>query len=139
MSRLSRLLIFVCAPIFLGAFLYYVFCPDVYFVSVIDNSIGTGFHLSLDMESIFVKYFRFYLFDFLWSFSLTALLRLIVDDEAKSIYSILLSSSLVFVCEIMQIFPGIVGTFDICDIVVEIVAVIIASNYLPRRKKREKI
>ena len=137
MSRLLKILIFVCAPIFLGAALYYIYCPDALFVSFIDSILSSGFHRPLDLSNVFIKILRFYLLDFLWGYALMSVVAIIFDKEGITFRCFLIVIAFEILIEILQISPGVKGTFDFADICVEILAGIIVCRGL-RRRKQEK-
>lgn len=120
----------VIVPIVVGAFLYYLFFPDVGFVKLTDKLIGISCHIPLKLDNILIKSIRFYLFDYLWAYSLMSLVS-ILFKESKDVYVIVLL--FVLVMEIIQLVPGIPGTFDVFDVVIEMIACLIAIRMNKRR------
>ena len=121
-------IIHVLAPLAIGCLIYYVFCPDVYFVDVIDRIVGCGFHIKITTDYLFVKLIRFYIFDVLWAYSLT----FAVFGIAGCMFyrEILLTGIIGFeiLMESLQTVPAIPGTFDIWDMVLEVVTSVILFN-----------
>ena len=129
------LVIYVFAPVFIGAILYYIFCPDVYFVNKIDEIFGLyGCHIFVPISNIFIKFLRYYLMDFLWSFSLMAIVWIVFYDLGinKLILAVI---GFEVVMELIQLFPRVIGAFDIYDIVVEIIANILVIYLLSKRRE----
>ena len=133
-------LVYVVAPIFLGAVLYYIFCPDVWFVKKLDIIFGLyGCHVFFPFSNIFIKFLRFYLMDFLWAFSLMALIWITFYDMGIHKLTILVIGFEIAM-EFIQLFPHISGTFDIFDIAVEIIANILVIYLLTKRREtNEKV
>lgn len=119
----------IVCPILIGAFLYYLISPDVFFVKVIDALISgvSKFHIS-PVKNIFFKLIRNYFLDMLWGYALVFALFYILSNSAVKIGKIfwtafIFSSAM----EIIQITPFIQGTFDVFDIGVEFLAEAIAA------------
>lgn len=126
-------IIHVFVPLTLGCLIYYVFCPDVYFVDVIDRIIGSGFHIKIATDYLFVKLIRFYIFDVLWAYSLT----FAVFGIAGCVFyrEILLAGVIGFeiLMESLQAVSEILGTFDSWDIFLEVItSVIIFKVYFSK-------
>lgn len=123
-------------PLLVGGVLYYLFCPNVYFVKLIDLVLGGGIHISYT-SSIWRKLARNYLFDFFWAYSFTSAMSAIVNNKVFRIVV-----SILFICtlEILQKFFTKLGTFDFVDLLVEICAIFIVWLELTvRGKANEKI
>ena len=77
--------------------------------------------------------------DFLWSFSLMAIVWIVFYDLGinKLILAVI---GFEVVMELIQLFPRVIGAFDIYDIVVEIIANILVISLLSKRREtNEKI
>lgn len=109
----------VVAPVSLGAIFYYLFSPDTIFVKWIDSLFGVSYHIPMNPDSTFLSIIRFYLPDFLWAYALMGAVVCFCGYEKGYFFSVILSEILL---EMLQILPGTHGTFDICDIFIEIVA-----------------
>lgn len=144
-SKQKILILNIVFPILIGAFLYYLTSPDVFFVKVIDALIGgvSRIHIS-PAKNIILKLIRNYFLDMLWGYALVFALFYIVGNSAVKIGKIwgiafIFSAAM----EIIQITPFIQGTFDVLDIGAEflaeaIAAFIIYKLYFRRILKNEK-
>ncbi len=114
-------LVYIVFPIFLSVIFYYLFCPDVLFVKAIDKLTG-GFHLSADYSSKFFVLMRFYLFDFCWAFSLMSAVLYVFYDfiGCGKLFGLIVLFEVVL--EMIHILPIMFSTFDLFDIVVEVLA-----------------
>lgn len=77
--------------------------------------------------------------DFLWAFSLMAIAWIVFYDLGinKLIFAVI---GFEVVMELIQLFPRVIGAFDIYDIVVEIIANILVISLLSKRREtNEKI
>lgn len=128
----------VVVPLFVGTILYYLFCPDVYFVKQIDLLINFDIHFECPNNNLIFDIIRFYLFDFLWAYSLmTTSLIFMKPRNVKYLFLIVSFFEIIF--EILQIIPTVNGTYDIFDIFIEILANILGiKNYIRRRVSDEK-
>ncbi len=123
----------------LGAILYYIVCPEVYFVRIIDYYTNLNIHIDNFVEqNILTRIFRNHFFDFIWAFSFTCALELILSNDAGTY----LKGS--FICvivgialELLQLVEGKYGTFDVLDILFEILGAVSAVLIIIiiRRKK----
>jgi hypothetical protein len=85
---------------------------------------------------------RNYLFDTIWAYADTVFLYLILADQKRALsICMLLSCAMCVLSEVLQLIGLAKGTFDIGDIIVELIAVFIAVNAIQvniRRKRNEK-
>ena len=125
----------IIVPLVVGTLIYYILFPDIIFVKTIDELVGVSFHIPMKISNFFIGCIRYYLLDFLWAYSLMSLVSLMFLDN-KAINSVVFI--FIIVMEMIQIFPGIPGTFDIFDIAVEMIASLIAMRINKRRKNNEK-
>lgn len=125
------LIINTVIPLLVGGVLYYLFCPNVYFVKMIDSVLGDGIHFSYT-SNIWWKFARNYLFDFFWAYSFTSAISAIVNNKVFRFVV-----SIIFICtlEILQKFFTQLGTFDFIDLIVEICAIFIVWLELTVRGK----
>ena len=110
-------------PILVGAIFYYLLSSDVIFVRLIDERIGGGLHFpSLLANGYVVKYVRFYLLDMLWSYALVFSLHYIWGNNTARLKWIL-GMAFIFSAgmELLQLTSFVKGTFDILDILFEVV------------------
>ena len=106
-------------PLIVGAVIYYVFFQETIFVRLIDDIFGLGYHMSLNFENVFVRLIRFYLLDFLWAYAMMSFVLWSFGTDRKTVIGIVLFE---IVMETIQLFPFVKGTFDVCDIGIEIAA-----------------
>lgn len=123
----------VVIPVLVGTAFYYLFCPETLFVRRIDAILPITFHFSLDMGNKALRMLRFYLMDFLWAYSLTAMVCFCLKENIKISITILLAFELLL--EALQLHPVIKGTFDLWDIAVEVCANIMAITIIFRRRE----
>lgn len=126
----------VIAPVLIGAILYYLFFPEAVFVRLIDNLLGSSYHIPVNVDNILIKLIRFYFLDFLWAYALMSAVILIFKNDSRVFVIILIFE---IVLELIQLLPSIRGTFDVCDIGIEILASIFVIKLSRRRFKNEEI
>ena len=127
------ILLNVIAPVLIGAILYYLFFPEAVFVRLIDNLLGSSYHIPVNVDNILIKLIRFYLLDFLWAYALMSTVILIFKNDSRVFVIILIFE---IVLELIQLLPSIRGTFDVCDIGIEILASIFVIKLSRRRFKK---
>lgn len=130
------ILLNVIAPVLIGAILYYLFFPEAVFVRLIDNLLGSSYHIPVNVDNILIKLIRFYFLDFLWAYALMSAVILIFKNDSRVFVIILIFE---IVLELIQLLPSIRGTFDVCDIGIEILASIFVIKLSRRRFKNEEI
>lgn len=140
---IKSVFIFILFPLFIGGILYYLFCPTVDFVKVLDNITHLNVHISVDTNNLVVSYLRFYLFDFIWAFAFSSTVYLFFTNKRiKHLLSLLIPIVFGVIYEILQKNGVVNGTFDIGDIIAEIIAVVISVYlnicYETRRKRNEE-
>jgi len=124
-------------PVMLGAFLYWLMCPDVYFVRQIDSVLQIHRDNSIT-DNLLIRVVRNYFLDALWSYSLYCTLIIVLDSRRLAIA---LAIAFAVIMEMLQITSRCLGTFDVIDIVFEIISVLIANvttkNYLKESSYEE--
>lgn len=130
------ILLNVIAPVLIGAILYYLFFPEAVFVGLVDNLLGSSYHIPVNVDNVLIKLIRFYLLDFLWAYALMSAVILIFKNDRRVFVIILIFE---IILELIQLHPSIRGTFDVCDIGVEILASILVIKLSRRRFKNEEI
>ena len=138
-GHLAQMLFGVLLPIVIAGAVYYIFFPDVWFVRRIDELTGTGLHLSggdLFMNRPVYRLLRFYGFDFVWAFSLSNAVRLILGDGKRTrVSAFLTASAAASATEFLQLFQAFPGTFDIWDIAVEIIGAFLATLMIKKQQE----
>lgn len=126
-------------PIILGALIYYLMSPEVIFVKQIENFLEIKFRISdISMDNVFLRFVRNYFLDMLWGYALVFSLFLVNGNNTAELKRILVIA-FVFsaIMEVLQITPFAKGTFDVYDVIVEllaeVMAVFIIKNFLLRR------
>lgn len=125
----SHLLYNIIIPILIGALIYFLTSPDVFFVKAAsaffklsDRFIVTNF------GNLLIRYVRNYIPDMAWGYALVFSLYAIAGSQTeKGIYAlgfiaIVFSAAI----EILQISPIIRGTFDLWDIATELLTEVTA-------------
>lgn len=125
----------VVVPLVIGAMLYYIFLPETLFVTGVDEVMGFSFHIPIATDNRIISLARNYLFDALWAYSLMSLIIYIFGYNRKIYVSILLFE---IVMELIQLFPFIKGTFDVYDILVELLISILVIKISERRLQDEE-
>ena len=117
----------IVLPILVGGILYLFFCPDVFFVKKVDDILNISRNENVLKESVLGEMIRNYLFDIVWAYSLTNTLLIICGRDRKSKRIAIVIAALMSIgMELLQLMECIGGTFDIVDVLVEIVAVFVA-------------
>lgn len=128
-------IVFVLIPLIIGAILYYIFCPDVWFVKAIDGWILQINRPEADqLPHPFLKFIRNYGFDLVWAFAMTNALFIIFSNNAKPIIIFMLIPVILGIAmEILQLLGIAQGTFDLWDVLAEgsgsVLGAIIIKNY----------
>lgn len=126
----------VVIPIFIGGAIYYLFCPDVDFVKRIDVLAGGGIHFLLVGRGIILLIIRNYIFDALWAYSLMNCFLLILEGTRNGRgIAIICATILSIVIETIQMSDYIYGTFDYMDIIIEILLIFLASQFIKKQIK----
>ena len=130
----------VLTPILLGSFVYYVLREKKPKIFGAYDIFKTALFSCNELKiTICQSYFFKYNFpDAAWAFALAAAVELLVEDESKITRGIYLSAvfAIIFALEILQI-NFIRGTFDILDLIWEVIAACIAV-YFVRRIRDDK-
>lgn len=128
----KKLILNTIVPVIMGTILYYLFCPEVDFVAMLDFCPWAHkLHMVLPTDLWMLKLFRNFFFDFVWAYSFTFAYHLFSDEESSKLQYAFISLFIIFM-EVLQLAPNIPGTFDIWDIVVELFAIAIAA-YIRKR------
>lgn len=138
-KKLYFLILGICS-IILGLLIYIVFRENTYISKIIYCVIDFSLIRSLldPIENTFVK---FYLPDYLWAFSLSCWLHIIFMPQSKGSLMCTLTVSLFgSLYEILQYFNIIIGTGDIADAFIYLLAGLTVNILnLKRGSKNEKI
>jgi hypothetical protein len=131
----------IIIPICLGAGIYYLISPDVIFVKQIDYFIGCSFHVSItNVNPAIIRFIRNYLLDMLWGYALVFTVFYLLGNKAAVLWNAFIISFLFsVVMEVLQITSIARGTFDLYDIMVELLAEIVAVFIIRKLLLRRKV
>ena len=132
------LVLMIVLPLVFGALLYYFFCPDVFFVLLIDRITGLEVHAPDRIARLsFVRILRNYLMDCIWAFSFANTFFLIIKEKQIWRVVIVMMPILAGIClEIFQRLGIISGTFDVIDIIVEAAGATLAFIIIRVKSRR---
>ena len=121
----------ISLPILAGSLLYYVTSPQVIFAQNIDSLLGVSLHVGT--ENTFVVNLRSYMPDMLWAYALVFSLMLVTGNKTAYVWKMF-----VIIMEVLQVTGCVKGTFDVMDIIVEIIAELMAVFIIKRHDMRRK-
>lgn len=133
-------LVTIIIPLIIGGVFYYIFCSDVYFVKIIDNYTNLNMHITSEVcENMWFRILRNYLIDYLWAYAFTNALFLVFDSNntgivASCICSVFIGSAL----EVLQLIGIVSGTFDVWDILFEMLGAITATFIIKIIRRKGK-
>lgn len=115
----------IAVSMILGSLIYYLISPEVIFVEKIDGM--TDWKLHIGYENKAIKIIRSYVPDILWAYALMFSLVVITGNKTAGIWKMYVVAVLFStIIELLQLTGAIKGTFDIADIIVELIAELIA-------------
>lgn len=133
LNRVSvRLFLNMLIPLLIGLFFYLTSGKNTYLSS---HMADLGVQLMRIQYPLILQY---YFCDFLWGYSLYSGLRLFINNRS---IVLLISISTASVMESIQLLSFVPGTFDVCDILVESLGIVIAlltTQMIIRRHKNEE-
>lgn len=125
----------IMIPILMGIFIYLFYSPNTIFVKFVNTYIN----IIIFDRNVFIDILRNYFCDFCWSYSLAFTISFIYKDSFSLTTSILVPISVGIMLEILQLTKIISGTYDILDIISELLACIICYLILVNRNKKRRI
>ena len=129
-KRHKFICILICLFSLTCGFLSYVFFrPDTYFHVCVKEIVNIP---ESNSDGLVTYIFKYYFSDFAWAFSLTVSLSLIHSLKDSAVISFLFG----VIWEIMQKMKIVKGTFDVVDILVYFIAVIISIQTIKSIKRR---
>lgn len=140
--RISRAIaVNIVLPIFIGGIIYYVLSPNVIFVKAIDSMIGGGIHFDISItDNVILNFVRNYFLDMLWSYALVfAVFYLTGNDTAHLKKILLLVFAFSAAMELLQLTTVAEGTFDVVDILAELLAEVFAVIIIKVTNKKEEL
>lgn len=124
MSKKRTNLILCISSLIVGGFLYIILRPTTY-VAQIFNSITIINSIQNKLSILDLNFCKYYLPDYLWSFSLCCGLVSIFNPQKTGL---LICATLTFMCgstwELLQYANVLSGTFDFWDILMYLIAVV---------------
>ena len=115
----------ISVSMIIGSLIYYLISPEVIFVEKISSM--TGWKVNIGYENNVIKIIRSYVPDILWAYALMFSLVVITGNKTAGIWKMYIVAVLFStIIEMLQLTGMFKGTFDIVDIIVELMAEIIA-------------
>lgn len=139
MSKREKIIILtnVLVPITIGSMIYIILSPDVYFVNILDKLMKIN--RAVVNNNFFIVFIRNYFLDMLWGYSLVFALAFIYGKDINLRKIIIIAFSFSISIELLQLTPIIRGTFDIYDIVLELIAELCALIILRKLLNRRNL
>lgn len=127
----------IVIPLLTGFVIYSIYRPDTYISNII--YVNMSFILDFAEYPVFLqKFFRFYLCDILWAYSLTFAVQIIISLKGRYLIILFAVCSLFEIAiEAFQYFGFLNGTFDPLDIILEIFASLTAITIIYKKQKGE--
>ena len=135
----------IVIPIIGGTIIYLLARPDTYISQLAYGLLGVSpqsENLRVNMPVSFWRFICNFAADILWAYSLTfAVYNVLYDSFKNTLPSIIICFVFETTIELLQLFNGLPGTFDLWDIALEICATAIASLNIKhiRRKTNESV
>jgi len=123
-TRKKLLLLETIIPLMVAGVIYYFFCPDVYFVKMLDRIFAIGERHKVISNDAVVLFLRNFGLDFVWAFSFSVLISFFV--EKRKWLRVVIPFSMGLLIEILQKYHVISGTFDYFDILAEALGIALA-------------
>ena len=122
-------------PLLVGAVIYWFTSTDVIFVEAVRSFWGMPRHTWIsNTDGGIFRIIRYYLSDILWAYALVfALYFSIANSAARVKTAFVIAVVFSTVMEVIQLSPVIPGTFDMNDILVEVIAETIAVLIIKKR------
>lgn len=125
----------IVLPLVIGTMVYVYVKPSapisqlIYFLLHISSPVlqvgPTGIH----------RFIQYYLCDILWSYSLTFALSLYLGKD-KLLLTYVIAASFSTLVEVLQLLPYVLGSFDIFDIIVQLIACTISIHIITFYERR---
>ena len=127
----------ISLPILVGSLFYYVTSPQVIFAQNIDSLLGVSLHVGT--ENTFVVNLRSYMPDMLWAYALVFSLMLVTGNKTAYVWKMFVIAGMFStIMEVLQVTGCVKGTFDVMDIIVDIIAELMAVFIIKRHDMRRK-
>ena len=122
----------IVLPIIIGTLIYLILSPNAYvtkfFWRIMDVQ-NPFSHINIMSMPLVIRLVRFHLCDALWAYALTySVVSIIGKNDLKSILKgCYISAVFLIIIEGVQILGYVVGTFDFIDILIQIIAALLAG------------
>lgn len=133
--------IFNCIiPLFIGAMIYYILSPEVIFVRHIDNIVGENLHIDIVYSDLSIlRFIRNYVLDMMWAYALVFALHFFIGNRTEKLFlTVIIAVIFSALMEILQLTSIAMGTFDVLDILVEVLAEIAAVLFIKKFYSKEE-
>ena len=130
-------LVMACILIASGCLVYYLFCPEVLLVKMIDGLINGGIHFEPPQRAMLTDLVRFYGLDLIWAYSFSCMIYVFVCD-LKNVSKLQIFIPIVcgIILELLQ-WRGIsAGTGDIIDVIMEMIGTVLSVVIFTRRRRQ---
>lgn len=118
-QRIVFSIINIIIPLIIGLFIYILFVPTSHISEFVYLCIGR----SLYIGSVPTKFITCYLADCLWAYALFFLIFVVYAQKLNDIWCVLLVCvGFEILMEHLQLTPIVDGTFDVLDMIVEVLA-----------------
>ena len=117
----------IAVPLIMGAVIYYLISPEVIFIKMFSTHGGIPTPLKLIQSHVIYRFIRNYFLDMLWAYALMNTLIFLIG-KSSSTMKISVSIAVIFtvILEGVQLTSFVSGTFDVWDIMVEIIGELFA-------------
>lgn len=122
-------------PIVIGVCIYCIYDSNVIFVKYINSNLI----INNKETNIFITFLRNYFCDFCWCYSFAFALSFINHKSLDIIYTVIIPISFGICLEIFQLLNITNGTFDLLDIIVELLGCILCYMVLKIRSVHSEI
>ena len=129
MMKKAYLLANMILPLLVGAMFYFLTSKDVIFVEMASSFLGKplGIEHAGPYDGVFM-FIRYYMLDALWAYALVFAMFISIGNNAARVKTAFMVAIFFSVAmEVIQLFPVVPGTFDAIDILVEVMAEVIAA------------
>ena len=125
----------IAVPLIMGAVIYYLISPEVIFIKMFSTHGRIPTPLKLNQSHVIYRFIRNYFLDMLWAYALMNTLIFLIGKSSSAI-KISDSMAIIFtvILEGLQLTSFVSGTFDVWDIVVEIIGELFAVWMNNKRK-----
>lgn len=126
-KKLCQVGLHIALPLVLGAVLYCLISPEVMFVKMFLPHLKLPIPLKLNQSHMLYQFVRNYFLDMLWAYALMSALIFLIGKSSSAIkIGVCIVIIFTVIMEGLQLTSFVRGTFDVWDIVVEIIGELFA-------------